>query len=50
MTEVVKRLGPWLPLLIVAGYFLFLVATYVKVVSTLKLAAVTKVSEPKPAE
>lgn len=46
-----KKLGPWLPLLIVAGYFMFLVLTYVKVVSTLKLAAVAQSKvEPKPAE
>lgn len=47
MTELMK----WAPLLIVAGYFLFLVATYVKVVSTLKVAAVTQPkAEPKTTE
>lgn len=40
----VETLGMWVPLLIAAGYFLFLVATYVKVVSQLKVAAV---AEPK---
>lgn len=47
MTELIK----WAPLLIVAGYFLFLVATYIKVVSQLKLAAVTQPKvESKPVE
>lgn len=35
-------IGRWVPLLIAAGYFLFLVATYVKVVSQLKIAAVAE--------
>lgn len=40
--EFVEKLGKWVPLLIAAGYFLFLVATYVKVVSQLKIAAVAE--------
>lgn len=37
-----ETIGRWVPLLIAAGYFLFLVATYVKVVSQLKLAAIAQ--------
>jgi hypothetical protein len=35
-----KKIAAWAPLLIAAGYFVFLIATYVKVVSQLKLQAV----------
>jgi len=45
--EWLGKVTPWIPLMIAAGYFLFLVATYVKVVSQLKLAAVATVEEPK---
>lgn len=44
-----ETIAKWVPLLIAAGYFLFLVATYVKVVSQLKLAAVAEpVKDSKP--
>lgn len=37
-----ETLGKWVPLMIAAGYFLFLVATYVKVVNQLKLSAIAE--------
>lgn len=43
--ETIRKLAAWAPLLIAAGYFLFLISTYVKVVSELKLAAVAKVDD-----
>lgn len=45
-----ETIAKWVPLLIAAGYFLFLVATYVKVVSQLKLAAVAEPVEVKKDE
>lgn len=34
----ITKLTPWLPLMIVAGYFLFLIATWMKYNTTIKLA------------
>lgn len=43
-----ETLGKWVPLMIAAGYFLFLVATYVKVVNQLKMSAIAEpVDAPK---
>lgn len=43
-----ETLGKWVPLMIAAGYFLFLVATYVKVVNQLKMSAIAEpVEVPK---
>lgn len=50
MTAFLEVLAKWAPLLIAAGYFVFLVATYTKVVSQLKLAAVAETVEVKKDE
>lgn len=45
-----ETISKWVPLIIAAGYFVFLVATYTKVVSQLKLAAVAEVVESPKTE
>ena len=34
MENFAKKIGPWIPLLIAAGYFIFLIATWAKMSQT----------------
>lgn len=43
--ETLKKVAAWVPLLIAAGYFAFIIVCYVKVVSELKITAVAKVED-----
>lgn len=38
----IEKLTPWIPLLIAAGYFVFLIATYVKMIPSIQKIGVAE--------